>query len=85
MNDNPNMSQFLDRLQKLSDETRTEAKNKRHKLGLRTARENLDHLVEGIKLGNASAVLAASIFHYGNYSILEAKQYLESKGIPVRI
>ena len=46
---------------------------------------NLDHLVEGIKLGNASAVLAASIFHYGNYSILEAKQYLESKGIPVRI
>ena len=46
---------------------------------------NLDHLVEGIKLGNASAVLAASIFHYGNFSILEAKQYLESKGIPVRI
>ena len=46
MNDNPNLSQFLDRLQKLSDETRTEAKNKRHKLGLRTARENLDHLVD---------------------------------------
>ena len=46
---------------------------------------NLDHLVDGIKLGNASAVLAASIFHYGIYSINEAKQYLNSKGIPVRI
>jgi cyclase len=46
---------------------------------------SLDHLVEGIKLGNASAVLAASIFHYGTYSINEAKQYLNSKGIPVRI
>ena len=46
---------------------------------------NLDHLVEGIKLGNASAVLAASIFHYGKYSIKEAKKYLVSKGIPVRI
>ena len=45
---------------------------------------NLDHLVEGIKLGKASAVLAASIFHYGKYSVKEAKQYLESKGIPVR-
>ena len=46
---------------------------------------NLDHLVEGIKIGNASAVLAASIFHYGKHSVLEAKQYLASKGIPVRI
>ena len=46
---------------------------------------NLDHLVDGIKLGKANAVLAASIFHYGKYSISEAKQYLESKGIPVRI
>ena len=46
---------------------------------------NLDHLVEGIKLGNASAVLAASIFHYGTHSINEAKQYLNLKGIPVRI
>jgi len=46
---------------------------------------NLDHLVDGIKLGNASAVLAASIFHYGTYSVQEAKQYLDSKGIPVRI
>ena len=46
---------------------------------------SLDHLVDGIKLGNASAVLAASIFHYGTYSITEAKQYLNLKGIPVRI
>ncbi len=46
---------------------------------------NLDHLVDGIKLGNASAVLAASIFHYGKHSIKEAKEYLDSKGIPVRI
>ena len=46
---------------------------------------NLDHLVDGIKLGKASAVLAASIFHYGKYSIKDAKEYLDSKGIPVRI
>jgi cyclase len=46
---------------------------------------NLDHLVEGIKLGKASAVLAASIFHYGKYSISEAKKYLDSKKIPVRL
>ena len=46
---------------------------------------NLDHLVDGIKLGNASAVLAASIFHYGKYSVKQAKEYLDSKGIPVRI
>ncbi len=45
---------------------------------------NLDHLVDGVKLGKASAVLAASIFHYGKYSVKEAKEYLESKGIPVR-
>ena len=44
----------------------------------------LDHLVEGIKSG-ASAVLAASIFHYGTYSVKEAKEYLASKDIPVRI
>ena len=44
----------------------------------------LDHLVDGIKSG-ANAVLAASIFHYGTFSIEEAKQYLASKDIPVRI
>ena len=46
---------------------------------------NLEHLYQGFKIGKASAVLAASIFHFGEYSILEAKQYLDSKGIPVRI
>ena len=46
---------------------------------------NLDHLAEGITQGKANAVLAASIFHYGKYSIKEVKQYLDSKGIPVRI
>ena len=46
---------------------------------------NLDHLVDGIALGKASAVLAASIFHYGKHSIKEAKEYLDLKGIPVRI
>jgi imidazole glycerol-phosphate synthase subunit HisF len=46
---------------------------------------NLDHLADGIRLGNASAVLAASIFHYGTHSINEAKQYLNLKGIPIRI
>ena len=46
---------------------------------------NLDHLVDGIKLGKANAVLAASIFHYGKYSVKQAKEYMETKGIPVRI
>ena len=46
---------------------------------------NLDHLVDGIKLGKASAVLAASIFHYGKYSIIEAKEYLKSKNVLVRL
>ena len=46
---------------------------------------NLDHLVDGIKIGKASAVLAASIFHYGNYTILDAKKYLNKNKIPVRM
>jgi cyclase len=46
---------------------------------------NLDHLYDGFKLGLASAVLAASIFHYGNYTILEAKKYLLDKNIPIRL
>jgi len=46
---------------------------------------NLEHMVDGIKEGNASAVLAASIFHYGRHSVVEAKQYLKKKGVPVRI
>jgi cyclase len=45
---------------------------------------NPAHLYEGFKLGLASAVLAASIFHYGEYSILSVKKYLSSRGIPIR-
>jgi cyclase len=44
----------------------------------------LDHLVEGITSGHASAVLAASIFHFGTYSIGEAKRHMASAGIAVR-
>jgi cyclase len=44
----------------------------------------LDHLVEGVKEGRASALLAASIFHFGRYSIAEAKAHLLNAGIPVR-
>jgi cyclase len=45
----------------------------------------LDHLVEGVKLGHASAVLAASIFHFGTYTIGDAKRYMAAAGIPVRL
>ena len=46
---------------------------------------NLEHLYEGIQKGGASAVLAASIFHYGEYTIKEAKEYLNSKKVSVRM
>ena len=46
---------------------------------------NLDHLVEGIRDGHAAAVLAASIFHFGTYSIAEAKRHLSANGIPMRL
>jgi len=45
----------------------------------------LEHLYEGVALGKASAVLAASIFHFGEISIPEAKRYLKDKGIPVKL
>jgi len=45
----------------------------------------LEHLADGLTRGKADAVLAASIFHFGEYSILEAKEYLASQGIPVRL
>ena len=45
---------------------------------------NLDHLVAGVRDGGADAVLAASIFHFGEYSVAEAKQYLADSGIEVR-
>ncbi len=45
----------------------------------------LDHLVDGVREGHASAVLAASIFHFGDFSISQAKQHLAAAGIPVRL
>lgn len=46
---------------------------------------NLEHLVAGVRDGHASAVLAASIFHFGEYTIAEAKEYLAKAGIAVRL
>ena len=45
---------------------------------------NLDHLVDAIETGRADAVLAASIFHYGEFTISEAKRRLADRGIEVR-
>ncbi|MCZ6898128.1 MAG: HisA/HisF-related TIM barrel protein, partial [Betaproteobacteria bacterium] len=46
---------------------------------------NLDHLVEGILQGHADAVLAASIFHYGEYTVRQAKEYMAQHSIEVRM
>ncbi len=46
---------------------------------------NLDHMVEGIIEGHASAVLAASIFHFGTYTIAQAKAHMAAAGIPMRL
>ena len=46
---------------------------------------NLDHLVEGIRDGHATAVLAASIFHFGEHSVREAKDYMAKAGLPMRL
>jgi cyclase len=46
---------------------------------------DLDHLVEGIRDGHATAVLAASIFHFGTYTIGEAKQYMADAGLAMRL
>ncbi len=45
----------------------------------------LDHLVSGVREGHASAVLAASIFHFGQYTLRQAKEHLNAAGIPVRL
>src|SRR5215217_9034639 len=45
----------------------------------------LDHLVEAVTEGGADAVLCASIFHYGRYSVREAKERMRAAGIPVRL
>jgi len=44
----------------------------------------LQHLVDGVKVGGADAVLAASIFHYGEYQIQEAKDYMAKNNIQIR-
>ena len=44
----------------------------------------LDHLVDGLTEGEADAALCASIFHYGTYSVAEAKAHLAAAGVPVR-
>jgi len=46
---------------------------------------NLHHLVDGILQGHADAVLAASIFHYGEFTVQQAKQYMQQHGIEVRL
>ena len=45
---------------------------------------NLQHLADGVQQGKADAVLAASIFHYGEYTVRQAKEYMKSRGIEVR-
>jgi len=45
----------------------------------------LDHLVDGVRAGGASAVLAASIFHFGTFTIRQAKEHMAAAGIPVRL
>jgi imidazole glycerol-phosphate synthase subunit HisF len=46
---------------------------------------SLDHLVEGVRDGHASAVLAASIFHFGDYTIAQAKRFMAERGVPMRL
>jgi imidazole glycerol-phosphate synthase subunit HisF len=46
---------------------------------------NLDHLADGVSLGRADAVLAASIFHFGEYTVREAKEHMRARGIEVRL
>src|SRR5436190_10210877 len=46
---------------------------------------NLDHLVDGIREGHATAVLAASIFHFGEFTIRQAKERMDRAGLPMRL
>ena len=46
---------------------------------------NLQHLADGVTQGHADAVLAASIFHFGEYSVLQAKEFMRERGIEVRL
>ncbi len=45
----------------------------------------LEHFRDALKVGKADAVLAASVFHYGTYTVSEVKQFLRTSGIPVRL
>ena len=44
-----------------------------------------EHLLEGLEVGRADAVLAASIFHYGRYTVVDVKRYLADRGVAVRL
>jgi cyclase len=46
---------------------------------------SLEHFVDGVRDGHASAVLAASIFHFGEHSVREAKEYMARGGLPMRL
>ena len=46
---------------------------------------NLDHMVEGIRDGHATAVLAASIFHFGQFTVRQAKEHMAKAGLPMRL
>jgi cyclase len=46
---------------------------------------NLDHLADGVSIGGADAVLAASIFHYGEYTVQQAKEWMRERWIQVRL
>ena len=46
---------------------------------------NMDHLVDGIRQGRATAVLAASIFHFGEFTIRQAKEHMVRQGLPMRL
>ncbi len=46
---------------------------------------NLEHLADGVQQGKADAVLAASIFHYGEFTVRQAKEYMRDRGIEVRL
>ena len=46
---------------------------------------NLQHLVDGVQQGGADAVLAASIFHFGEYSVQQAKEFIQSAGVEMRL
>ena len=65
--------------------TRTISRNLRIPIIASGGAGTLEHLSDGVKLGEADAVLVASIFHYGEYTIKEAKDFMKANGISVRL